>query len=119
MTVAALSIDCADPAALVVDAQTVGGIARPGPLRRLGGAARVTVVSAPTGSGKTFLLRSWLAQEGVAGRAVWVPLGREHRDPQLFWVRVLDALRGTGPPMLIGNVLLSSGIDAVSAGGVQ
>jgi LuxR family maltose regulon positive regulatory protein len=57
----------------------------------------VTVVSAPTGSGKTFLLRSWIAGEGVAGSAAWVPLGREHRDPQLFWVRVLDALRGTGP----------------------
>jgi LuxR family maltose regulon positive regulatory protein len=82
---------------VVAYAQTVGHIARPGPLRRLGGAARVTVVSAPTGSGKTFLLRSWIAEEGVAASAAWVPLGREHRDPQLFWVRVLDALRGTGP----------------------
>jgi LuxR family transcriptional regulator, maltose regulon positive regulatory protein len=82
---------------VVAYAQTVGVIARPGPLRLLGGAARVSVVSAPTGSGKTFLLRSWIAGEGVAGSAAWVPLGREHRDPQLFWVRVLDALRGTGP----------------------
>ena len=78
-------------------AQTVRVVARPDLLMRLGGAARVTVVSAPTGSGKTFLLRSWIAGEGVAGSAAWVPLGREHRDPQLFWVRVLDARRPGSP----------------------
>jgi hypothetical protein len=38
---------------------------------RLGGAARVTEVSAPAGSGKTFLLRSWIGEPGVAGRAAW------------------------------------------------
>jgi LuxR family transcriptional regulator, maltose regulon positive regulatory protein len=33
---------------------------------RLGGSARVTVVSASAGSGKTVLLRSWLAEAGQA-----------------------------------------------------
>ena len=57
----------------------------------------MTVVSAPAGSGKTFLLRSWIAEQDVANSAAWVPVGREHRDPQQFWVVVLGALRGTLP----------------------
>jgi LuxR family maltose regulon positive regulatory protein len=34
----------------------------------------VTVVSAPPGSGKTVLLRSWIGAAGLAGRAAWVPV---------------------------------------------
>ena len=52
-------------------------------------------VSAPAGSGKTFLLRSWIAAEGLGERAAWVSVGREEHDPQAFWMSVLDALRGT------------------------
>src|SRR5262245_27284943 len=40
------------------------------PARDLG---RVTVVSAPPGSGKTVLLRSWIGQTGAVGCAAWVP----------------------------------------------
>ena len=69
-------------------------VARPRLFVRLG-AARVTVVSAPPGSGKTVLLRSWIGQPGVAGRAAWVPAGRGERDPQQFWLSVLAALRQT------------------------
>ena len=76
----------------------VGGVvARPGLFGRLGGPARVTVVSAPAGSGKTVLLRSWIAGAGLAGRAAWVAAGREERDPQRFWLSVAGALRATGP----------------------
>ena len=57
----------------------------------------MTVVSAPAGSGKTFLLRSWIAEQDVANSSAWVPVRREHRDPQQFWMVVLDALRGTLP----------------------
>jgi LuxR family transcriptional regulator, maltose regulon positive regulatory protein len=57
----------------------------------------VTVVSAPAGSGKTVLLRSWIGEAGIAERAAWVPAGRDERDPQRFWALVLGALRGTGP----------------------
>ncbi len=52
-------------------------------------------VSAPAGSGKTFLLRSWIAAEGLGDRAAWVSVGRGERDPQAFWLSVLDSLRGT------------------------
>jgi len=70
-------------------------VSRPALLERLSGPARVTVVSAPAGSGKTVLLRSWLGQAGLDGRAAWVPAGAGERDPQRFWVSVADALRRT------------------------
>ena len=70
-------------------------IPRPGLFERLGGAERVVHVSAPAGSGKTFLLRSWIAAEGLSDRAAWVSVGRQEHDGQAFWLSVLDSLRGT------------------------
>jgi LuxR family maltose regulon positive regulatory protein len=55
----------------------------------------VTVVSAPAGSGKTRLLRSWVGDPDLAERAAWVPVQGEERDPQRFWLSVLGALRAT------------------------
>jgi len=78
----------ADPGAGLV-------VARPELFRRLGDSARVTVVSAPPGSGKTVLLRSWLGQAGLRDCAAWVLAGRDERDPQRFWLSVLGALRRT------------------------
>jgi LuxR family maltose regulon positive regulatory protein len=57
----------------------------------------VTVVSAPAGSGKTVLLRSWIGEAALAERAAWVPVARGERDPQRFWLSVLGALRQTAP----------------------
>jgi LuxR family transcriptional regulator, maltose regulon positive regulatory protein len=74
-----------------------GVVARPGLFGRLGGPTRVVVVAAPAGSGKTVLLRSWLAEAGLAEYAAWVPAGRDERDPQHFWLAVLGALRATAP----------------------
>ena len=79
-----------------------GVVSRPRLFGRLGAQARVSVVSAPAGSGKTVLLRSWISWAGVADRAAWVPAGRGERDPQRFWLSVLAALRLTGP----GSVLV-------------
>ena len=69
---------------------------------RLGASARVTVVSASPGSGKTVLLRSWISQAGTAGGAAWVTVRRGERDPQQFWLSVLGALSQTAP----GRVLM-------------
>ena len=55
----------------------------------------MTVVSAPAGSGKTVLLRSWISEAGLEGSAAWVPVGPGERDPQRFWLSVLGALRQT------------------------
>ena len=72
-------------------------VPRPVLIGRLGGPARVTVVSGAAGSGKTVLLRSWIGGADLAGRAAWVDAGRDVRDPQSFWLSVVGALRGTGP----------------------
>ena len=74
-----------------------GVVARPELFGRLAGPARVTVLAAPAGSGKTVLLRSWIAEAGLTGRAAWVAVGAEERDPQRFWLSVLGALRETDP----------------------
>jgi LuxR family maltose regulon positive regulatory protein len=72
-------------------------VSRPGLFGRLGASARVTVVSAPPGSGKTVLLRSWIGAADLADRAAWVAAGRHERDPRQFWPSVLGALRETTP----------------------
>jgi LuxR family transcriptional regulator, maltose regulon positive regulatory protein len=79
-----------------------GVVPRPALWERLAEAARVTVVSAPAGSGKTVLLRSWIGAAGLGERAAWVSVGRDGLDPQRLWLAVLDALRQTVP----GSVLV-------------
>jgi LuxR family maltose regulon positive regulatory protein len=69
---------------------------------QLAAPARVTLVSAAAGSGKTMLLRSWIAHTGMTGCAGWVPVRRGGGDPQPFWLSVLAALRQTGA----GSVLV-------------
>jgi LuxR family transcriptional regulator, maltose regulon positive regulatory protein len=70
---------------------------RPALLETLAASVRVTLLSAPAGSGKTSLLRSWSAEPDVAERVAWVTVGRRERDPQRFWLALLDALRATHP----------------------
>jgi LuxR family maltose regulon positive regulatory protein len=70
-------------------------VARRALFAQLTGAERVTVLSAAAGSGKTVLLRSWIAAAGLGERAAWVPVHGEERHPQRFWISVVDALRGT------------------------
>jgi LuxR family transcriptional regulator, maltose regulon positive regulatory protein len=72
-----------------------GVVSRRGLVGRLAAAGRVAVVSAPAGSGKTVLLRSWIGAAGLAGRAAWVPVEAGERDGQRFWLSVVGALRGT------------------------
>ena len=83
-------------------------IARPRLLEQLERAGRVTVVSAPAGSGKTSLLRSWIREAGLESTAAWLPLGRAERDPQRFWVSVRNAVRQTEP----GSALVSEAMAA-------
>lgn len=51
-----------------------GVVDRPGLFGRLG-AARVTVLSAPAGSGKTVLLRSWISHASLRDCAAFVEAG--------------------------------------------
>jgi LuxR family transcriptional regulator, maltose regulon positive regulatory protein len=83
-------------------------VSRPRLFGRLAAPARVTVVSAPPGSGKTVLLRSWLGQAGLAGRVAWVPAWRGERDPQQFWLSVTGALRQTAPGAVLVRPLTAA-----------
>jgi LuxR family maltose regulon positive regulatory protein len=72
-----------------------GIVSRSALFELLGRAGRVTQVSAPAGSGKTFLLQSWIGAAGLAESTAWVSVQGEERNSQPFWVSVLSALRQT------------------------
>jgi LuxR family maltose regulon positive regulatory protein len=54
---------------------------------------RITVISAPPGSGKTSLLRAWADHSTDIRRVAFVSVDRDEQDAQRFWSAVLDALR--------------------------
>src|SRR5215218_4061023 len=55
-------------------------------------AAKVTIISAPAGSGKTSLLRAWADRPGQPHRLAMVQVQRDQQDAQLFWLGLLDAV---------------------------
>jgi LuxR family maltose regulon positive regulatory protein len=85
-----------------------GVVARPVLFTRLGGPARVTMVTAPPGSGKTVLLRSWISAAGLGGRTALVSAGRDEQNPQRFWLAVLDALRRTAAGSALVHALTAA-----------
>jgi LuxR family maltose regulon positive regulatory protein len=92
-----------------ISQQRAGGVvARPPLFKRLDGQARVTVVSAPPGSGKSVLLRSWISEAGLARHTAWVPGARDGRDPRRFWLSVLAALRQTNPGATLVQALTAA-----------
>jgi LuxR family maltose regulon positive regulatory protein len=56
-------------------------------------AGKVTVISAPAGSGKTSLLRAWAGRPGQRYRLALVQVQRGQHDAQQFWLALLDAVR--------------------------
>jgi len=83
-------------------------VSRPTLFTRISGARRVAQISAPAGSGKTLLLRSWIESTRIDDRAAWVSVQHGQRDPQRFWIALLDALRGTRPGAAIVGPLTSA-----------
>jgi LuxR family transcriptional regulator, maltose regulon positive regulatory protein len=59
---------------------------------------RVTVISAPAGSGKTSLLRAWADRPTNAPHVAFVSVDRHEQDAQRFWSRVLEAIPGPAAP---------------------
>jgi LuxR family transcriptional regulator, maltose regulon positive regulatory protein len=55
--------------------------------------AKVTVISAPAGSGKTSLLRAWAQRPGRVHRLAVVQVRRDEHDAQQFWLALLGAAR--------------------------
>ncbi len=79
-------------------------LARPRLVERLrrGSEARLILVCAPAGFGKTTLLTQWLGRSPADPRtAAWLSLDAADRDPATFWTHVVAALRtvlpGVGP----------------------
>jgi LuxR family transcriptional regulator, maltose regulon positive regulatory protein len=78
-----------------------------------------TLISAPAGSGKTVLLRSWMGSAVDPKAIAHLALGREHADRRAFWLDVLAAIalarpeltglrvpaRGDGPLAVIRSAL--------------
>ena len=61
---------------------------------------KVTLISAPAGSGKTSLLRAWAAGPGQRYRLAVVQVQRDQQDSQQFWLAVLSAVRqASGTPV--------------------
>src|SRR6266851_5412035 len=56
---------------------------------------KVTVISAPAGSGKSSLLRAWADRPGQTHRVAFVTVRRDQRDEQLFWLTLLQAIQAT------------------------
>src|SRR6476646_2531644 len=54
---------------------------------------KVTIISAPAGSGKTSLLRAWAGRPGQPGRLAVPEVQREQQDAQQFWLALRDAVR--------------------------
>jgi LuxR family maltose regulon positive regulatory protein len=53
---------------------------------------RVTVISAPAGSGKTSLLRAWADRLTDEPRVAFMSVERDEQEAQRFWSGVLDAI---------------------------
>jgi LuxR family transcriptional regulator, maltose regulon positive regulatory protein len=56
-------------------------------------ARKVTVISAPAGSGKTSLLQAWAERADPDLKLVIVPVRRDQHDAQPFWLDLLNAVR--------------------------
>src|SRR5258706_15924744 len=56
-------------------------------------ASKVTILSAPAGSGKTCLLRAWADRPGQRLRLAVLQVQRDQHDAQQFWLALLDAVR--------------------------
>jgi len=55
-------------------------------------ACKVTIISAPAGSGKTSLLRAWADRQGDRRRLAVLQVQRDQQDAQQFWLALLDAV---------------------------
>src|SRR5215470_4020437 len=80
---------------LTVDRAKPRLISRGGLLATLDRAAtrKVTIISAPAGSGKTSLLRAWADRPDQPHRLAVMQVQRDQHDAQQFWLAVLGAVR--------------------------
>ena len=92
-----------------------GRVSRPSLVAELrdGAGARLILVSAPAGAGKTTVLASWRADPAEQRPFAWLSLDSRDNDPVRFWTYVLAALRTVAPGLGAGvdDALLSAAGD--------
>lgn len=92
-----------------------GRVSRPSLVAELreGSSARLILVSAPAGAGKTTVLASWRADPAEQRPFAWLSLDSRDNDPVRFWGYVLAALRTVLPEVGAGvdDALRSAGGD--------
>ena len=83
-------------------------------------ARKVTIISAPAGSGKTSLLRAWADRAGQWYRLTVLRVQRDQQDAQQFWLALLDAVRHAsaaagraGPPAATPDFNAPAMVDRV------
>lgn len=77
-----------------------GHVGRPRLLARMDGGARarLTLISAPAGFGKTTILAAWLNQTPPESRRVaWLSLDAWDNEPASFWTYLVTAVKDAGP----------------------
>jgi LuxR family maltose regulon positive regulatory protein len=75
---------------------------------------KLTLLSAPAGSGKTTVLAQWAVDAGEDQRFGWLSLDPSDNDPVWFWMYVVAALQQVSPGVGIRAVeLLAMGADPV------
>ncbi len=78
---------------------------------------RVTIISAPAGSGKTSLLHEWAERAGQQRRIAFMSVPPGQHDAQLFWLALLGAVRaatgGAGPPPAVPGFNGQAMVDKV------
>jgi ATP/maltotriose-dependent transcriptional regulator MalT len=80
-------------------------VERPGLAGYLAGlTARLILVSAPLGYGKTTLVAQWRASEADR-RFAWITLGSADNDPRTLWWQIVQALQRACPELDGGQVL--------------
>jgi len=83
-------------------------------------AGKVTIISAPAGSGKTSLLRTWADRPGQPHQLAVVQVQRDQHDAQQFWLALLSAVRqasgeadGAEPPAATPDFNAPAMVDRV------
>jgi LuxR family maltose regulon positive regulatory protein len=72
-------------------------VPRPRLTERLTAHARLILVAAPAGFGKTSILTEWLASLGGDSRVAWVSLDERDNEPDQFWSYLISALDRAAP----------------------
>ena len=75
--------------------------------------ARLTLISAPAGFGKTTLLSAWLDAAGTEPRSVaWLSLDENDSQPAVFWTYAITALQSVVPGVGAGALALLQSAQA-------